>query len=55
MKNGEVAAGARADTMRKTTALLQPRNMDDDEDPFADIDEEDEDELGDNEIAIEDS
>ena len=40
--------------MRKTIALLQSQDVDNDEDLFADI-EVDEDELENNEIAIEDS
>ena len=52
IKDGEVAAAARPEIENKTKALHEPQDVND-EDPFAEIEEDDE-ELYTNEIAIED-
>ena len=54
IKNGEVAAAARPEIESKTKALHELQDLNaDDNDPFADI--EDEEELDTNECIIEDS
>lgn len=57
LKDGQVAAAARTGIAEKTAALFRPVDVDCEdnctEDPFADIDEDDE-ELSANEIAVED-
>ena len=57
MKEGQVAAAARAMVAEKTAALFRPQDVDEveasDDDPFGDI-EDDAEELENNEITIED-
>jgi len=53
IKEGGVAAAARPDIARSTATLLPPHDVDnDEEDPFGDLQDEDEEELEGNEVVI---
>ena len=55
LKDGGVAAQARADIERETATLLAPHNVIDDDDPFRDLDfSSDEEQQEQNEILVED-